>query len=93
MSQKPRTSTEIQQEYNNLAFKAGNLQFELSERNKGLAMINQTLYDLSDEFVKAKAAENKAVEDAKAAAAVPQPDSPPVETATPAETAPEGAAS
>lgn len=55
-----RTTAEIQQEYNNLAFKSGNLQYEIVERKSNLAMINDTMRSLSLEYVSVKAAEDKA---------------------------------
>lgn len=57
---KTRTTADIQNEYNNLAFKAGNLQFELQERKRNLDMINDTLRALSTEYVSVKQAEDAA---------------------------------
>jgi len=54
---KPRTSDEIQKEYQHLAFKAGNLQYAIVENQKDLALINSSLRDLNFEFTAAKASE------------------------------------
>ena len=56
---KPRTSASIQEEYANLAFKAGNLQYEIVERNSNLVMVNNTLRELSLEYTRVKEAEDK----------------------------------
>lgn len=64
---KTRSPQEIQAEYQQLAFKAGNLQYAISEQNKDLALINGQLRDLSFEFNAAKAAEESAATDAGAA--------------------------
>jgi hypothetical protein len=69
MSDKVRTSADVQTEYNNLAFKAGNLQYELFEREANLKSINETLRSLAQEFMKLKTTEKAA---ADAAAAAPQ---------------------
>ena len=57
-----RPASEIQQEYQNLAFKAGNLQYELSQKTKDLAIINEELCKLSMEYV----ASSQAAEASKA---------------------------
>ena len=81
MSDKPaRSVAEIQQEYQNLAFRAGNLQYEICQKNKDLDLINDTLRSLSFEFVAAQEA---------AKAAEKQPDASP---GTPVEAATEGTA-
>lgn len=45
-----RKSEEVLNEYNNLAFKAGNLQYQISQFTKDLDLINNTLRDLNLEF-------------------------------------------
>lgn len=73
-----RTSEQIGQEFSNLAYKAGNTQYNIHEQTKELAMINETLRSLGLEYNKVAgeeraAAAQKAVEDAKAAAVAPEP--------------------
>lgn len=63
-----RTSEEVLKEYNNLAFKTGNLQYTVFETNREIAALNDTLRSLSLEFTKLKTAE-QAEEAAKAAEA------------------------
>ncbi len=58
---KPARSTqEIQQEYQNLAFKAGNLQYAIVSQEKDLALLNEQLRNLNFEFVSARTAEDAA---------------------------------
>lgn len=75
MSEVPRTTQEIQTEYQNLAFKAGNLQFAIFQQQKDLDLINQTLRELNFEYVSAseaaKAEENKPEKQADAAPGTP----------------------
>ncbi len=76
--QKQRTSEDIVKEFNNLAFRAGNIQYEVSEKTKELSMLNETLRSLTLEFNKVKAAEQaeaaaKAAEAAKPAEEAPAP--------------------
>lgn len=66
---KQRDTKTIQQEYSNLAFRAGNLQYEISEKGKDLALLNNSMRDLNFEFIGAKAAEDAA---AKASAEAPK---------------------
>lgn len=62
-----RTCKQIEQEYQNLTFKSGALQYELACKTKDLDLINETLRGLASEF-----AEVKKAEDAEAAASAPQ---------------------
>lgn len=59
-----RTSASVAQEYNNLAFKAGNLQYSIREQQRSLDSINQTMLDLTLEFNGLKAEEDKAAAEA-----------------------------
>lgn len=63
-----RTVEDIQKDFNNLAFKAGHLQFQIDCNTGDLNKINQTLKDLNLEFVAAKNAEAKAAETEKVSA-------------------------
>lgn len=56
----PRSTQEIQQEYQNLAFRAGNLQYELSQKGKDLTLINDQMRNLNFEFISSKEAEDAA---------------------------------
>lgn len=60
MSDNKRTSEVIVSEFNNLAFKAGNIQYEVHEKSKELTMINSTLRSLTLEYNKVKADEQAA---------------------------------
>lgn len=71
----PRTTQAIQQDYQNLAFRAGNLQYEIKEKNKDLDMINSSMRDLNFEFIAAKKTED-AVAAAKAETPPPAPADP-----------------
>lgn len=55
-----RSTAEIQQEYQNLAFRAGNLFYELSQRTNDLDLLKVAMRDLNFEFIAAKEAEAKA---------------------------------
>lgn len=72
----PRTSDQVLKEYNNLAFKAGNLQYTVFETQREITAINETLRSLALEYNKVKSAEQaeaaaKAAEPVKAADASP----------------------
>lgn len=56
-----RSVQEIQNEYSNLCFKAGNLQYEIECKQGDLKTINSTLRDLNFEFVTAKNLEAEVV--------------------------------
>ena len=73
MSETPkRTSDEVLKEYNNLAFKAGNLQYSVFETKREVEAINGTLRSLTLEYNKLKAQEQAdAAEQAKQADASP----------------------
>lgn len=58
-----RSSEEIVKDYNNLAFKAGNLQYTIATQTKDLQKINETLQELNLEFVAAKNAEAEAAKE------------------------------
>lgn len=64
-----RETKAIQQEYGNLAFQAGNLQYEIVQKNKDLAILNNAMRDLNFEFIASKEAEDAA---AKQAAETPK---------------------
>ncbi len=55
-----RTSKAIEQEYQNLTFKSGSLQYEISCKTKDLNLINDTLRSLASEYVATKQAEDAA---------------------------------
>lgn len=58
--EKPKRGTsEIQQEYQGLAFRAGNLQYEIVQKQSDLKLLNDTMRELSFEFVKVQAEEVK----------------------------------
>ena len=63
----PRPMQTIQQEYQNLALRSGNLQYEISEKSKDLALINTAMRELNFEFIASREADEKE----KAAAAAP----------------------
>lgn len=52
-----RSTKEINQEYQNVAFKSGGLQYEIDCKKRDLAAINDTLRGLASEYVTAQAAE------------------------------------
>lgn len=65
-----RASVDVQSDFNNLAFRAGHLQFEISCKEKDLKMFNDTLINLQIEYNTLKQQEDsvaKAVASAKAA--------------------------
>ncbi len=64
-----RTTAEILQEYNNLAYKSGHVQYTIVAHTKELAMINASLQSLSVEHAAAKLEEDKAAAAAKDATA------------------------
>lgn len=66
MSEKSRTTQEIQSEYQQLAFKAGNLQYAIAEQTKDLGLLNTQLRELNFEFVASQAKEKAAAEAPKA---------------------------
>lgn len=55
-----RTTKVIEQEYQNLTFKSGALQYEIDCKNKDLAAINDALRGLAHEHVATKKAEDEA---------------------------------
>lgn len=57
---KHRPSKDVQQEYQNLVFKAGNLQYAISQNRKDLEAMNNQLRDLTLEYVSAQEAEKTA---------------------------------
>lgn len=57
---KKRSLQDIGQEYQQLAFKAGNLQYAISEQTKDLGLLNSQMRDLNFEFNKVKAQEEAA---------------------------------
>lgn len=63
---KTRSTNEIKQEYQQLATKAGNLQYAIGEQNRDLSMINSQMRDLSLEFTSADNAEKEAAKSAAA---------------------------
>lgn len=63
-----RSSAEIVKEYNNLAFKAGHLQFEIRDKTADLNAINNTLSALNVEFRGAVEAEKNAAKTEEAPA-------------------------
>lgn len=58
---KTRTIAEIEQEYNQLCWKAGTLQYQISVFNNDLKLLNTTIEELNREAFAAKAAEKPAV--------------------------------
>lgn len=56
--QKPRTSADIQTDFNNLAFRAGHLQHDIYNKEKELKMFNESLRDLQVEYSKVKQQED-----------------------------------
>ncbi len=52
---KSRTIPEIQEEYGQLCFKAGQTQYQVHTLNKELVLINDTLRDLNIEAARVKA--------------------------------------
>lgn len=78
MSESKKSSQSIQQEYNQLAFRAGNLQYAIRENSKDLDLLNSQMRDLSLEYISVQAEEQKAADAAKAQEApkleaVPEP--------------------
>lgn len=65
----PRALEVIQQEYNNLAFKSGNLQYELVCKHKDLDALNDQMRELNFEYIAAK---NKEEADKKAQSEQPK---------------------
>lgn len=66
-----RKSEEIMNQYNNLAFKAGNLQYQICQYEKDLDLINTTLRDLNMEYNQVQTQEKEVaekIEEAKKAA-------------------------
>jgi hypothetical protein len=59
-----RTLETLQQEYTQLAVKAGHLQFQIFGLNKELVLVNNLLQDLNLEAAKKQAEAPKAVENA-----------------------------
>ncbi len=61
MSESPasKSSQALQGEYQQLAFRAGNLQYSIEENKKDLALINSQMRDLALEFISAQAREQK----------------------------------
>lgn len=57
---KKRTSTDVQSDYNNLAFRAGHLQLEIFNKQKEIKLFNETLESLRLEFTKLKNEEDEA---------------------------------
>ena len=57
---KSRSTQEIQAEYQQLAFKAGNLQYAIGQQKKDLELINDQLRDLNFEYTAAKNLEEAA---------------------------------
>jgi prefoldin subunit 5 len=68
---KPRTMADIQNEYGRLCANAGQIQYQVSELNKDLALVNSTLRELNLEASKLKEAEAKAAAAPAAAPEVP----------------------
>lgn len=71
-SPKPRTSQDVQSDFNNLAFRAGHLQKDIYTKERDLKMFNETLDTLQIEYNKLKQQEDavaKAVADSEAAKA------------------------
>lgn len=66
MSEK-RSTKDILEDYNKLAFKSGHLQYTISAHEKDLEKINSAMQDLNLEYVAAKN-----VEDAASAAETPK---------------------
>lgn len=62
---KSRSMEEIQKEYSQICFKAGQLQYQIHALNKDLEVVNSTLRDLNFEAAKVNA-ETKAAEEKKA---------------------------
>ena len=52
-----RSTKDINQEYQNLAFKSGGLQYEIDCKKRDLSLINDTLRSLASEYVSAQSAE------------------------------------
>lgn len=69
MPEQKRSVQEIQQEYQNLAFKSGNLQYEISQKKKDLDLLNSSMRDLNFEYIAAKEAEDAKPKEAPAAEA------------------------
>jgi hypothetical protein len=57
---KDRSVAEIQQEYQQLCFKAGHLQYQIDALSKDLAVLNGTMRDLNFEAAGAQAKEAEA---------------------------------
>lgn len=55
-----RATKDIQLEYQNLAFKAGNLQYELFSKTLDLKQLNEQMRELNFEYVEAKNREDAA---------------------------------
>lgn len=59
-AQPTRTSKEIQQEFNNIAFRAGHLQHDIDNKKTDLKMFNDTLRSLQLEYNTVKHQEDEA---------------------------------
>lgn len=71
-NQKTRTTKDIQEEFNNLAFRAGHLQHDIFNKEKDLKVFNDTLQSLQLEYNQVKQQEDsvvKALSEAKVAEA------------------------
>jgi len=62
-----RTSKQIQEDFNQLAFRAGHLQHDIWQKEKDLKMFNETLAGFQAEYTKVKAAEDEAAKAAPVA--------------------------
>ncbi len=58
--QKPRTSQDCLNDYNNFAFKAGNLQYQIVQHEKDLKRTNESMASVTLEYTKLKNQEDEA---------------------------------
>lgn len=72
MPDSPRTSAAVVQEYNKLAFKAGNLQYQITEQKRDLNTINETMRSLNLEYAKLKEVEETSAKATPSAETTPE---------------------
>lgn len=86
-AKKERTTKDVLQEYNNLAFRAGNLQYEITCKEADLAGINNAMKELNFEYAKLKKTEDEvAAAVAAAKAEAEKKEAPKLEVVPPATT-------
>jgi hypothetical protein len=62
----PRSPQEIQQEYQNLCLKAGDLQYKIVQSQKDLSLVNDAIRELNFEYATAVNLQQKVAEQVKA---------------------------